>query len=199
MDYPVDKLKVWLLDDGGTDQKCNDPDRVKAAAARRRRAALQSLCNELGVNYLTRAKNEHAKAGNMNNGLKHSSGEIVVVFDADHAPFRSFLRETVGYFARDPKLFLVQTPHVFLNPDPIEKNLRTFAAHAVRERDVLLDHPARARQVERLILLRLGGAAPAHGAGKDRRLLRHHHHRGLRDRASSFTREAGTASMSTSR
>jgi cellulose synthase (UDP-forming) len=126
MDYPVDKLKVWLLDDGGTDQKCNDPDRVKAAAARRRRAALQSLCNELGVNYLTRAKNEHAKAGNMNNGLKHSSGEIVVVFDADHAPFRSFLRETVGYFARDPKLFLVQTPHVFLNPDPIEKNLRTF-------------------------------------------------------------------------
>ena len=49
------------------------------------------------------------------------------MFDADHAPFRSFLRETVGYFARDPKLFLVQTPHIFLNPDPIERNLRTFS------------------------------------------------------------------------
>ena len=30
MDYPPDKLKVWLLDDGGTDQKCADPDPAKA-------------------------------------------------------------------------------------------------------------------------------------------------------------------------
>ena len=26
MDYPADKLTVWLLDDGGTDQKVNSPD-----------------------------------------------------------------------------------------------------------------------------------------------------------------------------
>lgn len=126
MDYPAEKLTVWLLDDGGTDQKCNNPDQAKAAEAIERRASLQALCDQLGAVYLTRARNEHAKAGNMNNALKVSSGEIVVVFDADHAPFRSFLRETVGYFARDPKCFLVQTPHVFLNPDPVEKNLRTF-------------------------------------------------------------------------
>ena len=50
----------------------------------------------------------------------------MLVLDADHAPFRPFLRETVGLFASDPKLFLVQTPHVFLNPDPVERNLRTF-------------------------------------------------------------------------
>jgi cellulose synthase (UDP-forming) len=50
----------------------------------------------------------------------------VAVFDADHAPARSFLKETVAYFARDKRLFLVQTPHFFLNPDPLEKNLRTF-------------------------------------------------------------------------
>jgi len=126
MDYPKDKLKVWLLDDGGTDQKCNDSNPAKAEAARARRADLQALCDQMGAHYLTRARNEHAKAGNLNNGLKASRGEIVVVFDADHAPFRAFLRETVGHFARDPKLFLVQTPHVFLNPDPIEKNLQTF-------------------------------------------------------------------------
>lgn len=126
MDYPADKLTVWLLDDGGSDQKCQDKDPAKAASARQRRAALQRLCRDLGAVYLTRERNEHAKAGNLNNGLKHSSGEIVVVFDADHAPFRQFLRETVGHFARDPKLFLVQTPHIFLNPDPIEKNLQTF-------------------------------------------------------------------------
>lgn len=126
MDYPADKLNVWLLDDGGTDQKCNDKNPEKAAAAQLRRVSLQRLCQQLGAIYLTRKKNEHAKAGNMNNALKVATGDIVLVFDADHAPFRSFLRETVGLFAKDPRLFLVQTPHVFLNPDPIEKNLRTF-------------------------------------------------------------------------
>ena len=126
MDYPAEKLTVWLLDDGGTDQKCNDADLSKAATARARQASLQALCRSLGVNYLARARNEHAKAGNLNAGLAASQGEIVVVFDADHVPFRPFLRETIGYFAEDRRLFLVQTPHVFLNPDPIEKNLGTF-------------------------------------------------------------------------
>jgi cellulose synthase (UDP-forming) len=126
MDYPPEKLKVWLLDDGATDQKCADPDEVKARQSQSRRSALQKLCADLGANYLTRARNEHAKAGNLNNGLAHSVAPIVVVFDADHVPFRSFLRETIGHFFTDPKLFLVQTPHVFLNRDPIERNLRTF-------------------------------------------------------------------------
>jgi cellulose synthase (UDP-forming) len=126
MDYPREKLNVWLLDDGGTEQKCNDANPKKAETARLRRASLQTLCRQMGALYLTRKKNEHAKAGNMNNGLAYARGDIVLVFDADHAPFRSFLRETVGHFAKDPKLFLVQTPHVFLNPDPIERNLGTF-------------------------------------------------------------------------
>lgn len=126
LDYPKEKLTVWLLDDGGTDQKCNDKNPLKAEAAKLRRASLQELCKRLGARYLTRARNDHAKAGNMNSALAHVKGDIVVVFDADHAPFRNFLQETVAYFIDDPKLFLVQTPHVFLNPDPIEKNLRTF-------------------------------------------------------------------------
>jgi cellulose synthase (UDP-forming) len=128
LDYPAGKVTVWLLDDGGTDQKCADADPAKATAARTRRSDLQALCRDLGARYLTRARNEHAKAGNLNGGLKASTAAIVLVLDADHAPFRSFLRETVGLFATDPKLFLVQTPHVFLNPDPIERNLRTFQA-----------------------------------------------------------------------
>ncbi|HRK23505.1 MAG TPA: UDP-forming cellulose synthase catalytic subunit, partial [Beijerinckiaceae bacterium] len=126
MDYPKDKLNVYLLDDGGTDQKCNQSDPEKAAEAIARRAELQSLCLEMGINYITRARNEHAKAGNMNNALQQTSGQIIVVFDADHAPARQFLRETVGYFALDRRLFLVQTPHFFINPDPVEKNLQTF-------------------------------------------------------------------------
>ncbi len=126
IDYPAGKFTVWLLDDGGTDQKCADPDPRKAEEARARRKVLQALCADLGVSYLTRRRNLHAKAGNLNNGLQNSVGEIVVVLDADHVPFRSFLRDTIGHFAVDPRLFLVQTPHAFLNPDPIERNLKTF-------------------------------------------------------------------------
>ncbi len=126
MDYPADKLTIWLLDDGGTDQKCDSVNLLESRRATARRAELQALCADFGVNYLTRARNEHAKAGNLNNGLAHSNGKLVAVFDADHAPARNFLTETVGYFRDNAKLFLVQTPHFFLNPDPVERNLRTF-------------------------------------------------------------------------
>ncbi|WP_185984666.1 UDP-forming cellulose synthase catalytic subunit [Aureimonas mangrovi] len=126
MDYPSDRLKVWLLDDGGTMQKRNSEHAGEAQAAERRRRDLMALCEELGATYLTRERNEHAKAGNLNNGLLHSTGDLVAVFDADHAPARDFLLETVGYFHEDPRLFLVQTPHFFLNPDPLERNLQTF-------------------------------------------------------------------------
>ncbi|MFN7008392.1 MAG: UDP-forming cellulose synthase catalytic subunit [Allorhizobium sp.] len=128
LDYPQDKLTVYLLDDGGTDAKCGHKDPRIAHAARRRRSELQSLCAALDVRYHARSENSHAKAGNLNAGLKISHSELVVVFDADHAPVRDFLKETVGYFAEDDRLFLVQTPHFFLNADPLEKNLDTFRA-----------------------------------------------------------------------
>ena len=44
MDYPPDKLTVWLLDDGGTDEKCDSKVYTTAAAAQARRAELQALC-----------------------------------------------------------------------------------------------------------------------------------------------------------
>jgi len=65
LDYPKDKLTVWLLDDGGTEQKCNQDNVKKAKEAQERRVQLTALANELGAKYLTRARNEHAKAGNM--------------------------------------------------------------------------------------------------------------------------------------
>ncbi len=126
MDYPADKLKIYLLDDGATTEKLNSSDPDIARAAKKRATQLKDLCNLLGVTYHARERNVHAKAGNLNSGLEISNGELVVVFDADHAPERRFLRETIGYFSLDPKLFLVQTPHFFSNPDPIERNLGTF-------------------------------------------------------------------------
>ena len=126
IDYPADKLRVHVLDDGGTDQKCSQSDPAKAAQAQERRANLKALAEDLGANYITRARNEHAKAGNMNNALGKTDGEIIVVFDADHVPVKQFLKETIGYFRDDPRLFLCQTPHIFSNPDPLERNLDTF-------------------------------------------------------------------------
>jgi cellulose synthase (UDP-forming) len=123
MHYPAHKRVVVLCDDGGTDQRCNHEDPAISEKARKRRAELQQLCADLGVMYSTRAKNEHAKAGNMSAALERLDGELVVVFDADHVPARDFLARTVGYFVADPKLFLVQTPHFFLNPDPVERNI----------------------------------------------------------------------------
>lgn len=125
--YPPEKLTVYLLDDGGTEAKRAQKDPEKALEALRRHEQLKALCEAMGAVYSTRAKNDHAKAGNLNAGLKVSSGELVVVLDADHAPVRTFLQETVGYFMEDEKLFLVQSPHNFMNPDPLEKNLRTYA------------------------------------------------------------------------
>ncbi|HEX6142547.1 MAG TPA: UDP-forming cellulose synthase catalytic subunit [Geminicoccaceae bacterium] len=124
--YPKSRLEIFLLDDGGTDEKLHGRNATAAAAARQRADGLRRLCEELGVHYLTRRSNTHAKAGNINSALTQSSGDLVLVLDADHVPAQDILEQTVGHFLRDPKLALVQTPHFFVNPDPVERNLGTF-------------------------------------------------------------------------
>ncbi|WP_404401495.1 UDP-forming cellulose synthase catalytic subunit [Pelagibacterium halotolerans] len=128
IDYPADKLKVYLLDDGGTAARRRHSDPVIAARARARFMALTALCKRTGVTYFTREENERAKAGNLNAALARTEGELVLILDADHVPTRDILKRTVPWFKRDDKLFLVQTPHFFINPDPIERNLDTFGA-----------------------------------------------------------------------
>ncbi|MGQ9369146.1 UDP-forming cellulose synthase catalytic subunit [Azospirillum sp. ST 5-10] len=126
LDYPRERFRVYLLDDGGTDQKIAQDDPAAAAAARERRAELSALCARLGCEYIARDRNVHAKAGNINYALTRTTGEYVLILDADHAPTVDFLRSTVGFLQEDPGLFLVQTPHFFINPDPVEYNLHTF-------------------------------------------------------------------------
>lgn len=87
-----------------------------------RRAEIQALARELGCEYLTRPDNVHAKAGNLNHAIAHTSGELIASFDADFVPTRNFLWRTVGFF-QDPEVALVQTPQSFYNPDPIARNL----------------------------------------------------------------------------
>ncbi len=126
IDYPAGRLRVHLLDDGGTDQKCADADPAKANAAQTRRRELQALCVRFDAKYHTRSRNEHAKAGNINHTLPNLHGDLVLILDADHVPTEDILARTVPFYRHDPKLFLVQTPHFFMNPDTIEKNLDLF-------------------------------------------------------------------------
>ena len=138
-DYPKNKFRVYLLDDGGTDQKCNDKDEQKAKEAKQRREYLTSFCNAVGAIYLTREKNEHAKAGNLNSALNSIYGDLILVLDTDHIPAPQFLQRTVGWFLKDKKMFLVQTPHAFYNADPIERNLKMFGT-SISENDMFYHH-----------------------------------------------------------
>lgn len=107
LDWPKDRLHVYVLDDG-------------------RRTEFREFCEELGVGYLIRDNNHHAKAGNINAALKVTHSEYVAIFDCDHIPTRSFLQVCMGWFFKDTNLVMLQTPHVFFSPDPFERNLDTF-------------------------------------------------------------------------
>lgn len=124
LQYPAGKLRIHLLDDGATSNKRNHPEH--GSQAWHRYHTLQQFCQQHGINYLTRDQNDHAKAGNINHALQHTNGDLILFLDCDHVPTADFLQYTVGYFLQNPKLFLVQTPHFFINPDPIEKSLNTF-------------------------------------------------------------------------
>lgn len=112
IDYPVAKKQVYILDDG------------RAEKYRERRETLRQMCEELGCTLITRDNNDHAKAGNINNALKQTTGDLVLILDCDHIPSHGFLQQTVGFFF-NPQVALVQTPHWFYNPDPFERNLLT--------------------------------------------------------------------------
>ncbi len=145
MFYPKDKVAIYILDDGGTYEKLNNPDKEKSDDAKRRSDELKKIANDLSIYYSTRDKNINAKAGNINevlmncecyfdedsfekvscvnNDIQKGCRELILILDCDHIPTRDFLQNTVGFFLKDPQLYLLQTPHFFINPNPVEKNL----------------------------------------------------------------------------
>jgi cellulose synthase (UDP-forming) len=87
-----------------------------------RRPHIRDLADRLGCKYITRDNNAHAKAGNLNNALPQTHGELILIMDADFVPFKQFLMRTVGFF-QSPDVGLVQTPQDFYNPDHHARNL----------------------------------------------------------------------------
>ena len=104
MDWPKEKLHVYILDDGNRDD-------------------FKAFAEMVGVGYIRREKHNHAKAGNINHAMTKTSGEFISIFDCDHVPTRSYLQMTMGWFVKDEKIALVQTPHHFYSEDPFERNL----------------------------------------------------------------------------
>jgi cellulose synthase (UDP-forming) len=87
---------VYVLDDSNEEYKNN-----------------KKLAQSYGFNYLERPnKREMKKAGNLKYGFERSQGEIIAIFDADFAPHKDFLIETLPYM-NNPKVGIVQTPQYY--------------------------------------------------------------------------------------
>jgi len=80
LDYPKNKLKVIVIDDGSTD---NTPRIVKKFKKVK----------------LIRQKNS-GKAAALNNGLKYVKTELVACMDADSYPEKNYLLEMIGYLEK---------------------------------------------------------------------------------------------------
>ncbi|HEY0015451.1 MAG TPA: glycosyltransferase [Longimicrobium sp.] len=96
--------KTYVLDDGSRDE-------------------VQAMAQELGLGYIRRLTHEHAKAGNLNNALKHTDGDYILQLDADHVPLPHILDRVMGFFDEDPRLAFVQTPQDFYNTDAFTYNV----------------------------------------------------------------------------
>ncbi|GAM05669.1 hypothetical protein MBENS4_2667 [Novosphingobium sp. MBES04] len=117
LDYPVERYRVFILDDG-------------------KRAEFRAFAKEAGCGYITRDNNLHAKAGNLNAAMKKTDGELIAIFDCDHVPTRAFLQLTIGWFQKDKRLALIQTPHHMYSLDPVQRNLASTMGDMPGEGDL---------------------------------------------------------------
>jgi len=100
-DYPKNKFEIVIGDDS-TDKKVS-------AELRKLEAAHDQ------IHVFKRKNNDGYKAGNLNNMLKHSKGDILVLFDSDFVPEKDFLKRIVTPFIYNPKVSGVQARWKFLD------------------------------------------------------------------------------------
>jgi cellulose synthase/poly-beta-1,6-N-acetylglucosamine synthase-like glycosyltransferase len=100
LDWPKEKLKVYVLDDSA-------------------REGVKTLADKYGFVYISRPnRGELKKAGNIRHAFPKTNGEFIVIYDADFCPRKEFLRELMPYFT-DPFVALIQSPQFFT----IDKNM----------------------------------------------------------------------------
>jgi len=105
IDYPRELLEIQVLDDS-TDGTCE----IACRAVKRWR--------DLGfdVSYRHRQDRVGFKAGALEEGLKHCTGELILIFDADFVPRPDCIRRMVDYFT-DERVGLVQMRWSHINQD----------------------------------------------------------------------------------
>ena len=86
-------LRIHVLDDG-------------------RRSTMRAIAEAECVNYISRDNNIGFKAGNLRNAMEQTSGDFMLICDADTRVFPAMLANTLGHF-RNPDVAFVQTPHWF--------------------------------------------------------------------------------------
>jgi cellulose synthase/poly-beta-1,6-N-acetylglucosamine synthase-like glycosyltransferase len=103
LDYPRDRLEVLLVDDNSTDGTT---------------ALLRDLtADHPFIRVIRRPPDaEGGKSGALNAALELATGEVIVVFDADHVPHPESVRRLARHF-RDPDVGAAQGRCVVRNPD----------------------------------------------------------------------------------
>jgi cellulose synthase (UDP-forming) len=101
--------ETYILDDGKSDQ-------------------VQAMARSIGVRYIRRPSNEHAKAGNINYALSQTKGDYFVILDADFVADKTFLIETLPFFD-DDKVAFVQTPQYYDNHNNFVSSAAGFMQH----------------------------------------------------------------------
>ncbi|GAB1640193.1 glycosyltransferase family 2 protein [Krasilnikovia sp. MM14-A1259] len=87
-------LRVWVLDDAA-------------------RPEVRSLADAYGFTYRTRPDRGHLKkAGNLNDALARSDGDLIAILDADFCPRPDFLQHLAPYL-ETPDVGIVQSPQCF--------------------------------------------------------------------------------------
>ncbi|MCL1933293.1 MAG: cellulose synthase catalytic subunit [Candidatus Azobacteroides sp.] len=109
--------KTYLLDDG------NRPE-------------MKLLAKNLDAGYIAREKNIGAKAGNLNNAMQYTQGELIAVFDADFRPEKEFLSRLTRYF-HDEKTAVVQVPQFYYNTDSFQHR-RLFKNKIYSDQDMFM-------------------------------------------------------------
>jgi cellulose synthase/poly-beta-1,6-N-acetylglucosamine synthase-like glycosyltransferase len=109
LDYDPDRLQLIVVDDGSDDQTPALLDR--AAEVESRLTVIHRPPGSSG-----------GKSGALNSGLRQATGELLVVFDADHKPRPDVLRRLARHF-QDPRVAGVQGRCHITNPNdsPISK------------------------------------------------------------------------------
>ncbi len=100
-DYPKNKFEIII----GDDSNDNDISHMLNKFAEKHK----------NVKVVRRPTNKGFKAGNLNNMLKHSKGEVIVIFDSDFIPTVDFLKRIVKPMVNDKKVGAVQARWDFTN------------------------------------------------------------------------------------